>query len=291
MEPASEIEQSSSSTVGKNGTGIGTLMPSFTFLGRYITGSLLAGSAAAFDSDKCCVLAARDQLAKFDELPWSVCYYNTSVDYSSGTVYPSVNRTMGWCMENCSGIQLSKVDEWLEPLATWIAPYIGLLLLCPVGEKYSAGKKDPAGEKDPARKKHSMKSKFRSLYYWHKFRFPGDEFINLLGDPVSAISGSIWELAHDTRMVRKLSDSNDSAMIGLVIIANNTRFDDDLEEQLRKKFAESGAAEKPSQHASSRTDNVKRAVRAHHLSVTFETKTELTSNLGRIYVKRRHRFE
>lgn len=280
MEPVPKIEQSSSSTAGKVSTGIGTLMPSSTFLGRYITGTLLAGSAAAFDSDRCCVLAARDQLTMFDELPWSVCYYNTSVDYSSGTVYPSVNRTMGWCMDNCSGIQLSIVDEWLEPLATWIAPYIGLLLLCPVGEKYM----------------HSTNFKFWPLKYWHKYRFPGEEFINLLGDPVSAISGSMWELAHDTRMVRKLSDSNqDSALVGLVIIANNTRFDDDLEEQLRAKFTESGAAESLSQHPSRKTDHVEKKVTAHHFSLTFGMNTKLTSSSGRICVKRYslhgHRFE
>jgi hypothetical protein len=48
-------------------------------------------------------------------------------------MFASVNVTMGWCKQKCPGIQHSDLRKWLQPLKTRIAPYIGLLLLSPIG--------------------------------------------------------------------------------------------------------------------------------------------------------------
>ncbi|MCJ1347727.1 hypothetical protein MMC31_005956 [Peltigera leucophlebia] len=195
------------------------LLRSVSFI---FVGTTTASQVANFD--KCCVNAARAQLKNFpDQLPWRVCRYGSQVNWENNEAYPSVTRTMGWCLEKCGGYQFSKLDQWVGLLATWIAPYFGLLLLCPVGEQQVGN--------------HDHTSWL--LKGWHKIRFPGDEYVNLLGDPAGAIWGALWESYIDSKLVRKLSKSSadsvdqrtNNAVIGLFILVGNTRLDPGAQRQ------------------------------------------------------------
>ncbi|KAK4206317.1 hypothetical protein QBC37DRAFT_435131 [Rhypophila decipiens] len=79
-------------------------------------------------------------------------------------------------------MQLSDTRQWLQPLATYISPYIGLLLLCPMGET----------EQDDEIQRKAWASLFWSVVATLK------ELVSILGDPASAISGAASEIYADT---------------------------------------------------------------------------------------------
>lgn len=166
------------------------------------------------------------------------------MSYPADPVSPSVNRTKEWCVDNCQGTQWSNATQWIQPLAAWIAPYIGLLLLCPVGEKPDKKKEKRETKREklqpkPERSEEStmlmtgdeaaparngalksdwmtnrshwqrLRTTCRKAYTWccnavEYLRFPAQEYVMLIGDPASALWGSFAELYHDWVMVRGL---------------------------------------------------------------------------------------
>ncbi|KIW31332.1 uncharacterized protein PV07_02989 [Cladophialophora immunda] len=187
--------------------------------------SLIIASASAYDSNICCLKAARlpDVRIPLDQYPWDVCSLNDTETYAEGTTFPSVNVTMGWCRAHCPGNRQSDLSQWLQPLTSWIVPYIGLLLLCPLGDF-----------KPPS-----------EAYRWF-WQFVGYtlEWINLLGDPTSAIFGSFSEIWSDATMLHTIDQTPEeshepppgkitslSASKWVVVLVGDTEFD-------RRKFRE-----------------------------------------------------
>jgi hypothetical protein len=105
---------------------------------------------------------------------------------------------MGWCKANCPGNQHSDLSQWLQPLTSWVAPYIGLLLLCPFGDI----KKRPtlqSGSQTATRLMNAWR------WFWDLVREYTQEWINLLGDPASAIFGAFSEIWSDAATLREIN--------------------------------------------------------------------------------------
>ncbi|OAP54246.1 hypothetical protein AYL99_11347 [Fonsecaea erecta] len=158
--------------------------------------SLFVASASAYDGNICCMKAARvhDRRIALDQDPWDACALNDTDTYAGGTTFPSVNVTMGWCKANCPGSQQSDLSQWLQPLTSWVVPYIGLLLLCPFG---GITKSKPTGT--------MTKPAYAWRWFWQFVRGYTQEWINLLGDPASAIFGAFSEIRSDVIMLREIS--------------------------------------------------------------------------------------
>jgi hypothetical protein len=144
-------------------------------------------ASATFSIARCCTLAVRTgEYKKYIEsdglLPWDVCNLNKEIDYAADNTFPSVMRTMSWVKQYCRGTQYSNTRQWLQPLATYISPYIGLLLLCPVGEE------DP----HESVQGNALGEIFLAL------RTALKEYISILGDPASAVFGAASEVYADT---------------------------------------------------------------------------------------------
>ncbi|RYP12164.1 hypothetical protein DL765_007463 [Monosporascus sp. GIB2] len=149
---------------------------------------------ATFSIARCCTLAVREEFQTYwhDWWPWEVCNFNMEIDYVSNQTYPSIMKPMSWANQFCSGTQYSNLRQWLLPLATYISPYIGIILLCPVGEE------DPDG-RDPQEKR------LRSTL--HTVRTRAQEYISILGDPASAVFGAVSEVLADTIALCRLPRS------------------------------------------------------------------------------------
>ncbi|KAH7322681.1 hypothetical protein B0I35DRAFT_407133 [Stachybotrys elegans] len=147
---------------------------------------------ATFTIARCCTLAVRQDPSLYSDehLPWDVCNYHRDLDFSSNITYPSVKVTMGWVREYCRGTQISTTSQWLLPLATYISPYMGILLLCPLGE-------------DMTQQRITGHRSFDAMI--HTMRKPIQESLSILGDPASAIFGAYYEVLSDTLALRKLS--------------------------------------------------------------------------------------
>jgi len=155
-----------------------------TALLSFITSLPIA--SATFTIARCCTLAARTEFQKYwdaevSQYPWQVCNFNTEIEYGTNVTFQSITKPLWWVKEFCPGTQLSNTRQWLQPLAAYISPYIGLLLLCPIGET----------EQDEKTKKTSWESPFRTLVATLK------ELVSILGDPASAISGAASEIYAD----------------------------------------------------------------------------------------------
>jgi len=174
---------------------------SFVALARVVTGSLIAGFLptvnATFSIARCCTLAVRHEFHTHIEqlYPWEVCNFNTEIDYGNNETFPSIVRSMGWAKEFCRGTQYSSLKQWLIPLSTYISPYIGILLLCPVGDV----------------------SEHRLVKWpgWdvvndvlNGLRKPLQEYISILGDPTSATFGALHEIWSDARTLSRLTRKN-----------------------------------------------------------------------------------
>ncbi|KAK4209127.1 hypothetical protein QBC37DRAFT_451196 [Rhypophila decipiens] len=141
-------------------------------------------ASATYTIARCCTLAVRTEYQKYydDKFPWVVCNFNIDINYSTKETFVSITKPLWWVKEFCPGMQLSDTSQWLQPLATYISPYIGLLLLCPMGET----------EQDEKTKKKPWASLFRAVVATLK------ELVSILGDPASAISGAASEIYADT---------------------------------------------------------------------------------------------
>lgn len=186
--------------------------------------SLIVPACASADFGRCCMQSAREQLTTLQVLPWIACGINrTSQDEPN----PFVNSTMAWCFQNCPGFQLSNFNQWSDLLTTFIVPAFAQLLLCPVGsggededeqeegeevderrgekekvevsqDKLStttSGAKEVSGQNSGSVK--SVKDTTKKKRVRHTITYLVSEYINLLGDPASAISACFYQLWRD----------------------------------------------------------------------------------------------
>jgi len=197
----------------------------FTFL---LIAGIFATVASAYDGTVCCRNAARlpELRLELGEYPWEVCSLNQTDQYPEGKKFPSVKISMGWCKENCPGFQYSTLAQWLQPLATWIAPYIGLLLLCPIGTTSSQ------------RESKSVQGIWKVLDWIMERAMDFAEYVSLLGDPGSAICGVFSEIDSDLKMLRKhqrlplrIDPQNDlkvnRTILQVLIMVGDTDFNDE----------------------------------------------------------------
>ena len=95
--------------------------PMGTFTKRFLGATLLVLicspastlGTGTLDLGICCMKAARYQFpATITDTPWKACGTDPGFVFSdSSTPSPSVNVTLKWCMENCSGWQASKAEQ------------------------------------------------------------------------------------------------------------------------------------------------------------------------------------
>jgi hypothetical protein len=163
---------------------------------------------SAFDSQICCLKSARYNWTT-GTLPWDSCAFGANYvqgTYGLGEV-PQVTATLGFCKENCPGVQVSTVNEWLGLLTSWVLPAIALLLTCSTGSKER-----------------------RDGLVLYQLQ----EFMAILGDPVSAIRGAFSEVALDVRMVHNICRRGnfDRLMKALAMVAGQTKFDECVDVKL-----------------------------------------------------------
>ncbi|KAF2274508.1 uncharacterized protein EI97DRAFT_435050 [Westerdykella ornata] len=210
--------------------------------------SFLRPVRASFDLARCCVKAARDRgiMKRVEEAleekqePWAICKFGKSVEYPSETRWPSVTQTRAWCKAECDGYQRSETAQWLQPLATWIAPYIAFLLLCPVAE----GEDDIDENTRKTEFRFTVLARFLNNKHVHSlWSFVTNvigEYVLLLGDPASALWGAFSEILSDLRLAKRLGNKKSSWLadkaVWIVMLAGDTKFKPDL---LWRGFAKS----------------------------------------------------
>ena len=160
-------------------------------------------------------------------MPWDSCAFGA--DYTQGTYglgeVPQVTATLGFCEENCPGVQLSTMNEWLGLLTSWVLPAIALLLVC------STGKRNKVVEIKP--ETSTLDSLINKVLTW--VPYPIQEFMAILGDPASAIRGAFSEVALDVKMMQDMmhdmccQERFDTLMKALAIVAGPTKFDEKVE--------------------------------------------------------------
>ncbi|MCJ1389316.1 hypothetical protein MMC18_002172 [Xylographa bjoerkii] len=136
--------------------------------------------------------------------------------------------------------------EWLHPMANWMAPYITLLLLCPVGKEDEDEDDvddiveiEGHGQRRPFDTTWIRKFWYPSRHYspivWEYMKnvqgisYLLREYFNILGDPASAIWGALSELESDTRLAMKSVRTKGwfkKDMIRMVILARQTKFNE-----------------------------------------------------------------
>jgi hypothetical protein len=153
--------------------------------------AMLDSADAHADFSQCCVKAARKNFSIYATLPWDTCAVGTNVSGIWNPINPSVNATLGWCEEKCPGYQPSETSEWLHPITNWFIPYIGLLILCPPGDR-----------EPPTPSWGRIQWILQRILRWiphHAFKAVDHviQYAEFLGDPASAIWGAFSELAED----------------------------------------------------------------------------------------------
>lgn len=229
------MHKAQSKSAPKRQSGFWLLANSIPHLSSMLKAIVVAGLFGtvdgSFDLVRCCVKAARDNRIRLDQYPWITCSFNESIVYPTESRLPSITKTRGWCKSECVGHQRSDLSQWLQPIATWITPYIGLLLLCPVGEIEDAG--DDHGDSAIRPRGLLNLQRFRQFgnKALHWLRIVLWEYVLLLGDPASALWGSFSEIWSDCRMVRKLSNTTtswfSSKALWITILAGDTEFQND----------------------------------------------------------------
>ena len=93
--------------------------------------------SAATDIAACCTrVPVREDLRPYQ---WDACYasYNQSETNPLRIFAAPILTTLQWCQQNCETngmFQVSTTAQWLGPLASWVIPATGMLLLCPIAE-------------------------------------------------------------------------------------------------------------------------------------------------------------
>ena len=159
---------------------------------------------------------------------------------------PQVTATLGFCKENCPGVQISTMNEWLGLLTSWVLPAIALLLTCSTGWKKRGDVKDKKDKKD--KKDIDEKVPQKKTTWWFKrldsitdyvlalrfLPYQLQEFMAILGDPVSAIRGAFSEMALDVRVVHDIRPQwgFDTLVKALAMVAGQTKFDEHVDVEL-----------------------------------------------------------
>ena len=173
---------------------------------------------SAFDSQICCLKSARYHWTN-GVLPWDSCALGPNYvqgTYGLGEV-PQVNATLGFCKENCPGVQISTVNEWLGLLTSWVLPAIALLLTCSTGST--------------SRVRHPNSitgGVLRSVPYQLR------DFMAILGDPASAIRGAFSEVALNMSVVHNIYRpvGIDRVAKALAMVAGQTEFTECVDVEL-----------------------------------------------------------
>ncbi|CZR66808.1 uncharacterized protein PAC_16709 [Phialocephala subalpina] len=176
----------------------------FLIFVRVTIATFLASSVplanASFSIARCCTLAARQDFQTYiaDFWPWEVCNFNEAIDFSSNVTYPSIMRSMSWAKQYCNGTQYSSLNQWLQPLCAYISPYIGILLICPVG--------------DVIEHHFAVFGSSKGLSWieivLNGVRDPLQEYMSILGDPASTTFGAFNEIWSDVQTMRRLHMKN-----------------------------------------------------------------------------------
>jgi hypothetical protein len=191
-------------------------------------------------------------------LPWNACLVNPN----SSIINPTVNATRQRCKKlKCYGFAASSFSQWSDLLTTFVAPAIGLLIVCPIGspgyedddQEEEEEEADPEsgegnedsneanrlndtervveateivhdGNVDKSASVHTssqVQTRKEYLYQrspmpgkkrkrgWHGFIYIALEYISLIGDPSSAIAGSLHQLFWDMKVVKALCSVKD----------------------------------------------------------------------------------
>ncbi|OCL01963.1 hypothetical protein AOQ84DRAFT_443672 [Glonium stellatum] len=213
---------------------------------------LITPANAGLNAGRCCMARARELLVELNQNPWAACGAGVVVTDPQTQINPSVNATMLWCRQNCGGWQSSNLDQWLHPLTQWFAPYFTLLFLCPIGI-LEEDDKSPITHRQFtvqlfARIKRFTAKLLACIHFERKEKTSAEtekpdqtvlnsilEWINLLGDPASAIWGSISQLKMDSWVVSSLRQNTGwygKQMLGVAAMASQTPMYDDLGKEL-----------------------------------------------------------
>jgi hypothetical protein len=199
----------------------------------------------------CCLLAARNNFSIYATLPWDTCAVGTNVSGLGNPINPSVNATMGWCEQTCPGYAPSGTSEWLHPITNWFIPYIGLLLLCPTGEREQAitsrwrariNSRRNRWNKKWAKISTSWIPLIESLVPAKAFKAVDYVigYAEFLGDPASAIWGAFSELAEDwwlSRLALRKTGLRRELLV-TAILAGQTEFNETTREGLTQALGQ-----------------------------------------------------
>lgn len=194
---------------------------------------------SAFDSQICCLKSARYNWTN-GILPWDSCAFGANYvqgTYGLGEV-PQVNATLGFCKENCPGVQISTVNEWLGLLTSWVLPAIALLLTCSTGWKKYADRKEIEPLQEISswwfNRVRNLDTITDAVLGFGLVPYQLQEFIAILGDPTSAIRGAFSEVALNMRMVHNIYHPGDFDRLvkGLAMVAGQTKFTEDVDVKL-----------------------------------------------------------
>jgi hypothetical protein len=213
--------------------------------------AMLDSADAHADFSHCCLLAARNNFSIYATLPWDTCAVGTNVSGLGNPINPSVNATLGWCEQTCPGYAPSGTSEWLHPITNWFIPYIGLLLLCPTGER----------EKPITSRWRTWINSHRNQWsrtwanictgwiplfeLWMPTRaFKTVDYvigyIEFLGDPASAIWGAFSELAEDwwlSRLALRKTGLRRELLV-TAILAGQTEFNETTREGMTQALGQ-----------------------------------------------------
>lgn len=194
---------------------------------------------SAFDSQICCLKSARYNWTN-GILPWDSCA--VGANYVQGTYglgeVPQVNATLGFCMENCPGVQISTVNQWLALLTSWILPAIALLLTCSTGWKKRADVREIAPWREVSspwfNRVQNLNSVTDAVLAFGLVPYQLQEFMAILGDPASAIRGAFSEVVLNVRLVHGIYHPGDFDRLvkSLAIVAGQTKFTEDVDVKL-----------------------------------------------------------
>lgn len=191
---------------------------SVTLLARLILGFIFAESLpvarATFSIARCCTLAVREEFHKYytESYPWQVCNFNTEINYGNNETFPSIMRNMTWAKEFCQGTQYSSLKQWLLPLSTYISPYVGVLMLTPIGDvlKLERFKLNDRWSKVGTQALNNIinHAVVGVIAVINVVRQPIQGYGSLLGDPASAMFGAFHEIGSDANTLRGLDRTN-----------------------------------------------------------------------------------
>jgi hypothetical protein len=210
------------------------------FIQRVVALIFLASSITltnAYDTTVCCMLRARELIGELGVDPIVACAAGITDPWTLSVPPIAVYANIAWCHANCPGNFFSSLEDWLHPMVQWFAPYTALLFLCPTGEV----PENEVPEKEEGRKRwwpwaflQNVTKKLGVLLgpFLERFfrnvrgetsgaeHFAGAdaalsvpiehftvrvlEWINILGDPASAVWGAMAQLGMDIWIVNKM---------------------------------------------------------------------------------------